>query len=97
MSRLVLACVFALMSVVGFAAGATAQEAANAPVPVAQQTTVNPAPSVNAPQEPSPEERAETKRKLWMGGIAVLLFVLVYYRNKKRWAAWRKERAAKKG
>ncbi len=97
MSRLLLACVFALMSVVGIAGVASAQEAANAPVMAVQQTTVNPGPAVNAPQEPSPEVRQETKQKLWIGGIAVLLFVLVYYRNKKRWAKWRKERAAKKG
>ncbi|MFJ5992027.1 hypothetical protein [Lentzea sp. NPDC092896] len=97
MSRLLLACVFSLMSVLGIAGVASAQEAASAPVAAAQQTTVNPAPDVNAPQVPSPETREETKRKLWIGGIAVLLFVLVYYRNKKRWAKWRKERAAKKG
>ncbi|WP_434438631.1 hypothetical protein [Lentzea sp. E54] len=97
MSRLLLACVFALMSVLGTAGVASAQEAANAPVEAAQQTTVNPAPTVNAPQEPSPEAREETKRKLWIGGIALVLFALVYYRNKKRWAKWRKERAAKKG
>ncbi|WP_285644094.1 hypothetical protein [Lentzea sp. NBRC 102530] len=97
MSRLLLACVFSLMSVLGIAGVASAQEAANAPVAAAQQTTVNPAPNVNAPQEPSPEAREETKRKLWIGGIAVVLFALVYYRNKKRWAKWRKERAAKKG
>jgi hypothetical protein len=97
MSRLLLACVFALMSVVGIAGVASAQEAPNAPVAAAQQTTVNPGPSVNSPQEPSPEIRQETKRKLWIGGIAVVLFALVYYRNKKRWAKWRKERAAKKG
>lgn len=97
MSRLLLACVFALMSVVGIAGVASAQEAANAPVAAAQQTTANPGPAVNPPQEPSPEVRQETKQKLWIAGIAVLLFVLVYYRNKKRWAKWRKERAAKKG
>ncbi|MGI5504654.1 hypothetical protein [Lentzea sp. CA-135723] len=97
MSRLLLACVFSLMSVLGIAGVASAQEAANAPVAAARQTTVNPAPDVNAPQEPSPEAREETKRKLWMGGIAVVLFALVYWRNKKRWVKWRKERAAKKG
>jgi len=69
----------------------------NTPLAAQQTTAVNPAPSVNAPQEPSPEERAETKRKLWMGGIALVLFVLVYYRNKKRWATWQKARKAKKG
>jgi hypothetical protein len=97
MSRLLLACVFSLMSVLGIAGVASAQEAADAPVAAAQQTTANPAPSVDAPQEMSPEAREETKRKLWMGGIALVLFALVYLRNKKRWAKWRKERAAKKG
>ncbi|SDF90407.1 hypothetical protein SAMN05216553_104101 [Lentzea fradiae] len=97
MSRLLLACVFALMSVVGIAGVASAREIADTPVAAQQTTAVEPGPSVNAPQELSPEERAETKKKLWMGGIAVVLFVLVYYRNKKRWAVWRKERKAKKG
>jgi hypothetical protein len=97
MSRLLLACVFALMSVVGIAGVASAQEAPNAPVAAAGQTTANPGPSVTSPQEPSPEIRQETKQKLWIGAIAVGLFALVYYRNKKRWAKWRKERAAKKG
>ncbi|MEU0881231.1 hypothetical protein ABZ345_21695 [Lentzea sp. NPDC005914] len=97
MSRFLLACVFALMSVVGIAGVASAQEAPNAPVAAAQQTTVNPGPAVNAPQEPAPEVRQETKRKLWIGAIALGLFALVYWRNKRRWAAWRKARAAKKG
>jgi len=97
MSRLLLACVFALMGVFGIAGTAMAQDDVNTPVVAAAQTTVNPAPSVDAPQEPSPEVRQETKRKLWIGAIALGLFVLVYYRNKRRWAAWRKERAAKKG
>ncbi|ANZ37805.1 hypothetical protein BBK82_18795 [Lentzea guizhouensis] len=97
MSRLLLACVFALMSVLGIAGTAVAEESANAPVVAAVQTTVNPGPAVDSPQEPSPEQRQETKQKLWMGGIALVLFAIVYYRNKKRWAAWRKARAAKKG
>lgn len=97
MSRLLLACVFALMSVLGIVGVASAQEAENAPVVAAQQTTVNPGPTVNAPQEPAPEVREETKRKLWIGGIAVGLLTLVYYRNKKRWVRWRKAVKAKKG
>lgn len=97
MSRLLLACVFALMGVFGIAGTSVAEESVNTPVVAAQTTAVNPAPDVNAPQEPSPEVRQETKRKLWIGGIALVLFALVYYRNKKRWAKWRKERAAKKG
>ena len=97
MSRLLLACVFALMGVFGMAGTSVAEESVNGPVVAAQTTAVNPAPDVNAPQEPSPEVRQETKRKLWIGAIALGLFALVYYRNKKRWAKWRKERAAKKG
>jgi hypothetical protein len=31
-----------------------------------------------------------------MGGIALLMFVVVYFRNKRRWARWRKRRAAAK-
>ncbi|WP_156077307.1 hypothetical protein [Saccharothrix sp. NRRL B-16314] len=54
-----------------------------------------PGPVVDAPQEPTPEKSAETRRKLWLGGIAVLLFALVYWRNKKRWSKWRAGR--KKG
>ncbi|WP_447004326.1 hypothetical protein ACRAKI_32610 [Saccharothrix isguenensis] len=54
-----------------------------------------PGPDIDAPQEPTAEERAETRRKMWLGGIAVLLFALVYWRNKKRWSKWRAGR--KKG
>jgi hypothetical protein len=97
MSRLLLACVFALMGVFGIVGTSVAEESANAPVVAAQTTAVNPAPDVDSPQEPSPEVRQETKQKLWIGAIALGLFALVYYRNKKRWAKWRKERAAKKG
>lgn len=97
MSRLLLACVFALMGVLGITGTSVAEESANAVVAAQPTTAVNPAPDVNAPQEPSPEVRQETKRKLWIGAIALGLFALVYYRNKKRWAKWRKERAAKKG
>lgn len=50
--------------------------------------TVPPGPDINAPQEPAPTS-GETRRKLMMGGIALLLFALVYWRNKKRWSKWR--------
>ena len=50
--------------------------------------TVPPGPGVNAPQEPAPAG-SETRRKLLMGGIALALFALVYWRNKKRWSKWR--------
>ncbi|WP_158844387.1 hypothetical protein [Saccharothrix deserti] len=57
--------------------------------------TIDPAPEINAPQqEPAPATSAETRRKLWIGGIAVLLFALVYWRNKKRWTKWRAGRKA---
>ncbi|MBB5805981.1 hypothetical protein F4560_005749 [Saccharothrix ecbatanensis] len=48
-----------------------------------------PGPEIDAPQESTPADTAETRRKLWLGGIAVLLFALVYWRNKKRWSKWR--------
>jgi len=51
--------------------------------------TVPPGPTIDAPQEPSAESSAETRRKFLLGGIAVVLFALVYWRNKKRWSKWR--------
>ncbi|WP_367135204.1 hypothetical protein [Saccharothrix sp. HUAS TT1] len=52
--------------------------------------TVAPGPQIDAPQqEPATATSAETRKKLWIGGIAVLLFALVYWRNKKRWSKWR--------
>ncbi|MEU4740256.1 hypothetical protein AB0G02_07265 [Actinosynnema sp. NPDC023658] len=53
--------------------------------------TVPPGPDIDAPkeQQPAPASSGETRRKLWLGGIAVLLFALVYWRNKKRWSKWR--------
>ncbi|PSL54567.1 hypothetical protein B0I31_10681 [Saccharothrix carnea] len=57
--------------------------------------TVPPGPTIDAPQEPAPASSAETRRKLWIGGIAVLLFALVYWRNKKRWSKWKAGRKAK--
>ncbi|WP_309112448.1 hypothetical protein ACQPW3_37900 [Actinosynnema sp. CA-248983] len=56
--------------------------------------TVSPGPDINAPQQPDTGVNPETRRKLWIGGIALVLFALVYWRNKKRWDKWRK---AKKG
>ncbi|MEU4801949.1 hypothetical protein [Actinosynnema sp. NPDC023587] len=65
------------------------------PVVAAQPTEpVSPAPDINAPQQTDTGIADETKRKLWTGGIAVLLFALVYWRNKKRWNKWRKGRKA---
>ncbi|WNV90678.1 hypothetical protein [Umezawaea sp. Da 62-37] len=66
----------------------------------AQQTeTVDPTntgPDLNPPQE-NRSIGADTKRKLWIGGIAILLFALVYWRNKRRYNKWRKARKAAAG
>ncbi|MEO6088335.1 MAG: hypothetical protein ABIQ18_35000 [Umezawaea sp.] len=67
----------------------------------AQQTEVvtpsNNGPDLNPQQEPDLSIKAETKKKLWIGGIAVLLFALVYWRNKRRYTKWRKARKAAAG
>jgi len=64
----------------------------------AQQTEVvtpsNTGPDLNPQQQPDLSIKADTKRKLWIGGIAVLLFALVYWRNKRRYTKWRKARKA---
>jgi hypothetical protein len=101
MWRSVLAvCLFVLAGV--FTASGTGAAVTTAPHLAAQPTetvapggtiepggVVPPGPSLDAPQEPAPGSAAETRRKLWIGGIAVLLFALVYWRNKKRWSKWR--------
>jgi hypothetical protein len=57
-----------------------------------------PGPDLTPQQQTDPASlNAETKKKLSMGGIALLMFVIVYFRNKRRWARWRKRRAAAKG
>ncbi|WP_148088930.1 hypothetical protein [Saccharothrix texasensis] len=56
---------------------------------VQPEGTVPPGPDLDAPQEQQPASGDETRRKLWIGGIAVLLFALVYWRNKKRWSKWK--------
>ncbi|MFD1148151.1 hypothetical protein [Saccharothrix hoggarensis] len=56
---------------------------------VAPGGTIEPGPAIDAPQEPAPAATGETRKKMWLGGIAVLLFALVYWRNKKRWSKWR--------
>lgn len=83
----------------GTAVTTSSQVAAVQTESLAPGGTIEPAPApgpvVDAPQEPTPAESAETRRKLWLGGIAVVLFALVYWRNKKRWSQWRAGR--KKG
>lgn len=101
MWRSVLAvCLFVLAGV--FTASGTGAAVTPAPHLAAQPTetlapggtiqpdgTVPPGPAIDAPQEEQPASSAETRRKLWIGGIAVLLFALVYWRNKKRWSKWK--------
>jgi hypothetical protein len=103
MWRSVLAvCLFVLAG--AFTVSGTAAAVTTAPHLAAQPTetlapggtiqpegTVPPGPDLNAPQEqqPAPATGDETRRKLWIGGIAVLLFALVYWRNKKRWSKWK--------
>lgn len=97
-----MACLLALLGV--FAVGGTATATPAEPgvasgyseVHAAAQPTPTNGPDLNPPQEVSPEQKAETKKKLWVGAIAVAMFALVYYRNKKRWSRWRKRRAAAK-
>ncbi|MEU5691122.1 hypothetical protein [Actinosynnema sp. NPDC020468] len=99
MWRSVLAvCFFVLAST--FTVGGTAVAAQPAPVAVAHlvaqpSDTVTPTatgPDINAPQAPAAGVSSETKNKLWAGGIAVVLFGLVYLRNRRRWSNWRKAR-----
>jgi hypothetical protein len=72
---------------------AAAQTESLAPGGTVQPAT-DVAPSIDAPQKPGPGTAAETRKKLWIGGIALLLFALVYWRNKKRWSKWRAGRKA---
>ena len=94
------ACVALLIALVGaFTLVAPASAAVDAAVHVAAQPTEvvtpsNTGPDLNPQQEPDLSIKAETKNKLWIGGIAVLLFVFVYWRNKRRYSKWRKGKKA---
>jgi len=57
-------------------------------------TPANTGPEITTPQQPDTSLKTETKNKLWIGGIAVLLFAFVYWRNKRRYSKWRKARKA---
>jgi hypothetical protein len=97
------ACVALLFALVGaFTLVAPASAGVDPAVHVAaQQTEVvtpsNTGPELNPQQQPDLSIKAETKKKLWIGGIAVLLFALVYWRNKRRYTKWRKARKAAAG
>jgi len=60
-------------------------------------TPTNVGPDLNPQQQTDPAIKDETKRKLWIGAIALALFALVYYRNKRRWNKWRKAKKAAAG
>ncbi len=90
-------CLFVLASVLTVTAVAHATtDTPAAHIAAAQSSeSISPGPSINPPQKPDTGLSADTKNKLWIGGIALVLFALVYWRNKKRWDKWRKK--AKKG
>jgi len=93
---LLAACFLVLVGALGVTGVANATTPGQAgPVAAAQPTeSVPPGPQLDAPQQTDPGVTDETKRKLWIGGIALVLFALVYWRNKKRWDKWRKGRKA---
>ncbi len=94
------ACVALLIALAGAFTLVAPASAAVGPVAhaVAQPTEVvtpsNTGPDLNPQQEPGNSVNPNTKNKLWIGGIAVLLFAFVYWRNKRRYAKWRKGRKA---
>jgi hypothetical protein len=98
MSSACLAFLFVLAGALTLVAPAASAEPSPAVYVVAQPTDTlvptNAGPDLNPPQQPSTALAAETKKKLWIGGIAVALFALVYWRNKRRWNKWRKARKA---
>ncbi|MEU6152347.1 hypothetical protein ABZ816_20350 [Actinosynnema sp. NPDC047251] len=91
-----MACLLVLAGALTVTGVAQATPAAHTEQIAAAQPTesVPPGPDVNAPQQTDTGVATETKRKLWIGGIAVVLFALVYWRNKKRWDKWKKGRKA---
>jgi hypothetical protein len=91
------ALLFALVGAFTLVAPASAAEGPVVHVAAEQTEVVTPSntgPDLNPQQQPDLSIKAETKKKLWIGGIAVLLFALVYWRNKRRYTKWRKARKA---
>jgi hypothetical protein len=86
-----LAGAFALVVPASAAEGPVVHVAAQ---PTEVVTPSNTGPDLNPQQQPDLSIKSETKNKLWIGGIAVLLFVFVYWRNKRRYSRWRKGRKA---
>ncbi|GAA2664608.1 MULTISPECIES: hypothetical protein [Actinosynnema] len=68
--------------------GARLQQPGDTPAPGGTET-VAPAPTSAENGQPagdsSPGVSSETKRKLWLGAIALLLFGGVFWRNKRKW------------
>jgi hypothetical protein len=98
-SRLSVVFLLALVGAFGLVSPASAA-VSNEHVHVRQTdapTPTNVGPDLNPPQQTDPAIKDETKRKLWIGAIALALFALVYYRNKRRWNKWRKARKAAAG
>lgn len=64
------------------------QQPGDTPAPGASETGA-PAPTGTETGQPSgdqsPGVSSETKRKLWLGAIALLLFGGVFWRNKRKW------------
>jgi hypothetical protein len=93
------ACVALLIALAGAFTLTAPVTAAPAATHIAQQQTdpatpTNTGPDIQAPQQPDTSIKQETKNKLWIGGIAILLFAFVYWRNKRRYSKWRKARKA---
>ncbi|GAA3843039.1 hypothetical protein GCM10022243_06880 [Saccharothrix violaceirubra] len=88
-------CLLVLAGAFTVAGTATATASEHAYVAAQPTDTVTPSvtgPDIDAPQQTDPTVASETKKKLWIGGIALVLFALVYLRNRKRWTNWRKSR-----
>ncbi|WP_199439510.1 hypothetical protein [Umezawaea beigongshangensis] len=97
-SGMFVAGLFVLVSafvVIGPADAAPARAAITA---VVAQPTDTTAPAGEGPridsEQPGAPMSQETKNKVWIAAIAVVLFGLVYLRNRRRYTKWR---AAKKG
>jgi hypothetical protein len=89
----VLVSAFAVISPVD---AAPARESITAVVAQPTDTTAptGDGPQIAPEQQPGTSMSGETRNKVWIAVIAVVLFGLVYLRNRRRYTKWR---AAKKG
>jgi hypothetical protein len=88
---------FALVTPASAAAGPAVHAVVHAHAQQTETVDPNTGPDLDPQQQPDLSIKADTKKKLWIGGIAVLLFALVYWRNKRRYNKWRKARKAAAG